>query len=146
MADSNNHLLGNLPAAPSPFLQKLQPLIGEWRVASGYITGTTTFEWLDGGYFLVQHISLRHEGQPIKGVEYIGYDQDTQTLRSHYMDNRGGNFTYTWDVEDTSIRIWFGDKDSHNFFEGTFADGYASYSGRWQWPGGGYEVSVVRIA
>jgi hypothetical protein len=76
--------------------------------------------------------------------EYIGFDEATETLRSHFMDNNGSNFTYTWDLEGDTLRIWFGERDSDNYFVGEFEESGDSYRGRWQWPDGrggtsGYE-------
>jgi hypothetical protein len=88
--------------------------------------------------------TARTPDQDVKGIEYIGFDEDTETLRSHYMDTRGSNFAYTWEVDGDTIRIWFGDKGSNNFFQGRFSEGGNSYSGRWQWPGGGYEATLRR--
>lgn len=146
MADSNNHLAGQLPDEPNPALRVLDRLVGTWRITGGFLEGTTSFEWMDGGFFLIQRVDARALGRRIKGVEYIGYDQDTQTLRSHYMDVNGANFTYTWELNTNTdtINTWFGEKDSDNFFEGRFTDA-RSYSGAWQWPGGGYNATLTRI-
>jgi hypothetical protein len=144
MADSNNNLAGKIPTKPYIVLKTLEPLLGKWIVSGGFVEGAVSFEWLDGGYFLVQNIDLKHGNQVIKGLEYIGFDEDTQTLRSHYMDNNGSNFTYTWKVKGKTIQIWFGNKDSDNFFEGKFSKNGNSYSGKWQWPGGGYEATMTR--
>src|ERR1700760_3433332 len=99
MSDSNNHLAGKIPTEPYYELRGLEPLLGKWLVTGNFAQGTVSFEWLDGGYFLVQHIDIRHSDQAIRGIEYIGFDEDTQTLRSHYLDNNGSNFTYTWQLE-----------------------------------------------
>jgi hypothetical protein len=144
MADSNNHLAGRIPAEPYPALRQLDPLVGTWDVSGPFLNASLRFEWMDGGFFLVQHIDGRSADREIRGVEYIGFDEDTQTLRSHYMDNQGSNFTYTWAVEEEIVRIWFGERDSDNFFEGRFSEDRNSYSGRWQWPGGGYPATMRR--
>jgi hypothetical protein len=104
---------------------------------------------MEGGFFLIQHVELNAFGREIKGVEYIGFDEETETLRSHFMDNQGSNFTYTWDLDGDELWIWFGEKDSENFFRGTFDASGDCYSGRWQWPkpGGGkagYEATLTR--
>jgi len=145
MADSNNALAGKIPTHPNSALQALERLIGKWQVTGSFIEGVVQFEWMDGGYFLIQHVNLKRGDHSIKGTEYIGYDEDTQTLRSHYMDNNGSNFTYTWELSGNRIRTWFGEKNSDNFFLGSFSGGGNSYSGRWQWPGGGYEATITRI-
>jgi hypothetical protein len=62
------------------------------------------------------------------------------------MDIHGSNFTYTYAVEGDCIQIWFGDIGSDNFFEGRFSHDGLSYSGEWQWPGGGYSATMTRTA
>lgn len=145
MADSNNHLAGRIPPEPSPVLRQLDRLIGEWDVSGSLLIGRISFEWMEGGFFLIQHVNGEAGGRAIRGIEYIGYDEDTQTLRSHYMDVHGSNFTYTWTVEGDRILIWFGGKDSDNCFEGRFSEDDRSYSGEWRWPGGGYTATMTRV-
>lgn len=144
MSDSNNHLAGRLPAEPYPALRQLDRLVGEWEVTGSFLQGVISFEWMEGGFFLVQRVDCEGGGRTIRGVEYIGFDEDTQTLRSHYMDVNGSNFTYTWMVEGDSVRIWFGDEGSDNFFTGHFSADGRSYAGNWQWPGGGYTATMTR--
>ena len=145
MGDSNNHLAGRIPAEPYPELRQLEPLVGRWTVSGPYLNGMIGFEWMEGGFFLVQNVDARTPERKIKGVEYIGFEEDTQTLRSHYLDTNGSNFTYTWELDGGRIRIWFGDKDSDNLFDGHFSEDGNSYSGRWRWPGGGYEATMTRV-
>jgi hypothetical protein len=150
MADSNNKLAGRLPEKPYPELKKLERLFGRWQVSGNFIQGEIAYEWMEGGFFLIQHVDLRHGDQAIKGIEYIGFDEDTQTLRSHFMDNHGSNFTYTWDLVGNALNIWFGDKDSDNFCIATFSSDGNSCHSYWQWPEGdgqigGYEAELTRI-
>lgn len=142
----NNHLAGRLPSEPYAALRQLDRLVGTWEVSGSFFQGTISFEWMEGGFFLVQRVDGRAGERTIRGVEYIGYDEDTQTLRSHYMDIHGATFTYTWAVDGDAIRIWFGDQGSDNFFEGRFCEDGRSYSGSWQWPGGGYTATMTRTA
>lgn len=146
MADSNNHLAGKLPAEPHPQLRQLDRLVGKWEVSGSFLQGFMTYEWMEGGFFFIQHVDCYTRERQIKGIEYIGFDEDTQTLRSHYMDIHGANFTYTWQIEGDTIRICFGEKDSENFFEGRFSEDGDSYSGEWRWPGGGYAAALTRIS
>jgi hypothetical protein len=144
MADNNNNLVADMPSTPNPALKKLERLLGTWKISSDFVTGTVRFEWMEGGFFMLQHVDFQRDDHKIKGIEYIGFDEDTQTLRSHLMDNNGSNFTYTWDLEGDTLRIWFGEKDSDNFYVGHFNDAGDSYAGRWQWPGGGYEAVATK--
>ena len=149
MGDNNNARAGQLPPEPYPELRKLDRLVGRWKVSGPDVNGEVEYEWMEGGFFLIQHVELEAFGREIKGAEYIGFDEDTGTLRSHFVDNQGSNFTYTWDLDGDDLWIWFGEKGSDNFFHGTFEESGDRYSGRWQWPEpggvtGGYEAILTR--
>jgi hypothetical protein len=151
MGDNNNARAGHLPDTPNPALRKLDRVVGKWTVSGPDVQGEVEYEWMEGGFFLIQHVDLNAFGREIRGIEYVGFDQDTETLRSHFMDNQGSNFTYTWDLEGETLWIWFGEKDSDNYFRGTFDESGDSYSGRWQWPEpggrtGGYEATLTRVS
>jgi hypothetical protein len=40
---------------------------------TGGAEGTVRFEWMQGGFFLVQHVELEQYGQRISGIEVIGH-------------------------------------------------------------------------
>lgn len=150
MADNNNALAGNLPTEPHPELRKLDRLVGTWTESGPAVSGSSTSRWMEGGYFLVNHVDFHTPGgRQIKAVEYIGFDEDTQTLRSHLMDNHGANFTYTYDIQGDAITIWFGEKGSANFYRGNFSADGTVQSGRWQWPEGdgvgGFELTSTKV-
>lgn len=151
MAENNNALAtaGKLPETPHPALQTLARLVGTWNLTGDQLEGETTFSWMEGGFFLIQKFDLHQNGHQ-KGIEYIGFDEDTQTLRSRLMQTDGSNFTYTYEIEGDDFWIWFGDKGSDNFSKATFNADNNSYSGRWQWPleggkTGGYSYTATRI-
>jgi hypothetical protein len=74
---------------------------------------------MEGGFFLVHHFDgVDPSGFHAKGIEYIGFDEDTGTLRTHLLGASGSNFTYTWDITGDTWTIWFGDKGSDNFYQG----------------------------
>ncbi|WP_022882479.1 DUF1579 family protein [Gryllotalpicola ginsengisoli] len=150
MADGNNHRAASLPDAPDPALRRLEPLVGTWEISGSLVQGRVRFEWMTGGFYLVQHVELARPGRELIGVEYIGYDEDTGTLRSHFMDNHGADFTYTWDVQGRELYTWFGQKGSDNFFHGRFSQDGDRYDGAWQWPDGhggtgGYSATGIRV-
>jgi hypothetical protein len=150
VADNNNREAGNLPKAPNPALRELDRLVGKWRVSGGY-KGIDVFEWMEGGFFFVHRFDgTTPYGRLVKGVEYVGFDGDTQTLRSHLIGIDGSNFTYTWEVEGDDWTIWFGDRGSDNFFRGKFDRDGNTVTGRWQWREGdgrtgGFEFTSTRI-
>ncbi|SRR6266567_2233996 len=146
MADNNNNIVASLPKEPHVKLKQLGRLLGAWKVHGPEIDGSVRFEWMEGGFFLIQHIDFVQGGQKIKGIEYISYDQDTDTLRSHFMDSSGSNFTYTWQLDGDTLTIWFGDKDSPLHYVGTFNEEGNVNSGRWSYPdGGGYESTMTQV-
>jgi hypothetical protein len=127
-------------------LRSLDRLVGTWTVdgAPG-TTGTISYAWMDGGNFLVQTIDLVADGETTRGVEYIGFDAETQTLRSHYFANSGEILEYTYQVSGDTLTIWFGGPDSPAKFVGTFDATGARNTGAWQWPGGGYTSNMTRV-
>ena len=76
--------------------------------------GPVTFEWMEGGFFLVQRLDFDHIGQKIKGVEYIGYYESNEVLKSYFFSNHGpGLFggialEYVWEIGDDTLSIWGG--------------------------------------
>ena len=127
-------------------LRSLDRLVGTWTVdgAPG-TTGTISYAWMDGGNFLVQTIDLIADGEPTRGVEYIGFDPGTQTLRSHYFAHSGEILEYTYQVSGDTLTIWFGGADSPAEFVGTFDPTGTRNTGAWVWPGGGYESTMTRV-
>ncbi len=147
MSDNNNDQVMEMPKKPNDKLRKLaERMTGKWQVKGPEIDDSIEYELTEGGFFLMQHVDFVQGGTKIKGIEYIAYDQDTDTLRSHYMDTMSSNFTYTWALTGKTLRINFGDKDSDMYFEGTFSDDNSEYSGAWHYPdGGGYDATVRRV-
>ncbi|MCA2226354.1 hypothetical protein [Nonomuraea aurantiaca] len=83
-------------------------------------------------------------------MEYIGFDEDTQTLRSHAMDNRGSNFAYTWELDGDTLTVWFGDEGFDTYLRSFFGDDGDTATGGWRRPTGdggtgGYEATMTRI-
>src|SRR3712207_7861353 len=59
--DANNDAQAHQqPPQPSPDLKNLDRLVGTWEM-SGEVGGRVTFEWMEGGFFLIQHVDLRSE-------------------------------------------------------------------------------------
>jgi hypothetical protein len=126
-------------------LRSLDRLVGTWTVSGpDGLTGEVRYESMDGGGFLVQHVDLHSAGEHTRGVEYIGYDEASGELRSHFFGAGGEILEYTYQLKGDLLTIWFGGTDSPARFEGRFnADGTTN-SGAWQWPGGGYASTMTR--
>lgn len=136
---------------PAADLKVLDRLVGTWRV-TGEAEGQVRFAWLDGGFFLVQHVDLHHGGRHLTGIELIGHmmdfgeDQATPDIRSRYYGNYGESFTYVYELEGDTLTIWGGDKGSPAFYRGTFSADGSIVSGGWEWPGGGYKSDMTRVS
>lgn len=137
---------------PYPGLRSLSKLVGTWEVSGPTISGQVRYEWMEGGFFLIQHVDLIHDGRTIKGIEIIGYDrgfgetEPSQDIKSHWYDTEGNTFGYTYEVDDETLMIWGGDKGSPAYYEGSWTDGGNTNAGAWHYPGGGgYETSMTRI-
>jgi hypothetical protein len=135
----------------------LDKLIGTWDLSGresgpyGEIHGRVRFEWMEGGYFLIQHVDIDHIGHHVKGMEIIGYERNFgsgpgQDCVSHFFSTEGDTLVYIYDVTDDDLTIWGGERGSPAFFKGRFSPDKRTITGAWQWPGGGYEATLTRVA
>ena len=143
---------------PNPALRALDKLVGTWRVEGrqtdpdGEVTGQVTYEWMEGGFYLVQHVDMNHVGNHVRGTEYIGWDPEAGNLRSYFFGNQApGPFArvaleYVYEVTDETVTIWGGEVGSPAAYRATFTDGGNTYTGAWEWPGGGYSATATRVA
>jgi hypothetical protein len=139
------------PPQLNPDLKSLDRLVGTWNVSGPDIQGQVTFEWMEGGFFLLQHVDFVHGGRKIKGLEIIGHLQPfgaepSQDIRSRYYNTSGGTFDYVYELEGDTLTIWGGEKGSPAYYKGTFSDDGNTNSGAWVYPGGGgYESTMTRV-
>ena len=135
---------------PSPAIRQLQRLVGTWE-QSGGVTGTVTYEWLDGGYFLLQHVDLLSEGRRITGLEVIGHERPfmgeaSDDIKSRFYSNTGDTIDYVYELEGDTLTIWGGERGSPAYYQGTFSADGNTLTGGWHYPGGGgYEATTRRV-
>jgi hypothetical protein len=66
---------------------------------------------VDPPYLIQEFETTTPNGRKLPGIEYVTWNEDTQTLRSHLMADDGSNFSYTYQVDDDgTCWTWFGDK------------------------------------
>ena len=76
------------PPPPNPVLKSLDVMVGTWDLKGresgpdGEIHGQVTFEWMEGGFFLVQRVDIDYAGRKITGTESIGYDETRSLTRT----------------------------------------------------------------
>ena len=96
MADDNVNT-HQQPPQPNPDLKSLDRLVGTWNVTGG-AQGQVTYQWMDGGFFLLQHVELEQYGQRTKGIEIIGHQrpfgaEPSPDITSRFYDSRATPWT-----------------------------------------------------
>lgn len=132
----------------NPGLKALDRLVGTWRASEG-MKGQLTYEWLPGGFFLMARGDTEQNGRRTSHVEIIGYDRPLGEEPSNLMTSRlytdtGDTLSYTHEVDDKGVTSWFGEKGSPTVFKARWIDDN-TLSGAWEWPGGGYKLTLTRV-
>ena len=148
MADDNTNV--QQPPEPDPDLKSLDRLVGSWEISGG-AQGKTTYEWMEGGFFLIQHVDLEQYGQKIKGIEVIGHERQfgaepSEDIKSRFYDNMGNTLDYVYELDGDTLTIWAGEKGSPAYYKGEFSDEGDTMTGAWVYPGGGgYDSTATRV-
>ncbi|MGJ6969898.1 DUF1579 family protein [Streptosporangium sp. G11] len=88
---------------PAPELERLNFLLGEWILAGSTvespmgpatpITGWESYEWMEGGFFLIHRWESSFEVAGMKvvdaGHEFFDYDAATGRYRTHFFNSLG---------------------------------------------------------
>ena len=118
-----------------PALEPFDALIGTWTIEAthplfdGVVPGSVTFEWLEGGHFLVQRSHNDHELFP-DAITVIGAPEAGEGLVMEYFDSRGVRRTYRASLDGGVLRIW---RDHPSFAQRFHAVlGEDRFEGRWQ--------------
>ena len=118
-----------------PALAPFDGLIGTWATESthpqfdGVVRGSVTFEWLDGGHFIIEQAQNDHELFP-DALSVIGAPEAGDGLIMDYFDSRGVRRTYLVSIDDGVLRIWRDDPTFAQRFSATL--GRDSFEGQWQ--------------
>lgn len=149
MTKNNNVQTQQQALMPNPDLESLDRLVGTWGVSGG-AQGTVTYEWMEGGFFLIQYFDLELEGHKVKGIELIGHlksfdGQSSDDIKTRIYDNAGNTFDYVYEIEGDTLTIWGGEKGSPAYFKGMFSKDGNTNTGAWHFPGGGYESNMKRV-
>jgi hypothetical protein len=99
-------------AIPNPALKKLDVLVGQWTTVGSHplipgvtLHGQTTFEWLEGGAFLIMHSEIDEPGIP-SGVAVFGSDDTSGHIFMLYFDERGVSRQYEFRIEGNTWKWW----------------------------------------
>ena len=138
------------PPEPTPDFKKLgDRLVGTWEM-SGEVSGTVTYEWMEGGFFLIQRVDLEQYGQRIKGLEIIGHekpfgDEPSEEIKSRFYSNTGDTLDYVYELQGDTLTIWGGERGSPAYAKSELSEDDKTGSGEWVYPGGGgYRFTMTR--
>jgi hypothetical protein len=128
---------GDVPALRPPWLDDLGLLVGEWETYAqwpgdppGTSRGLATFEWLDGGFYVLQRFCADNPLLP-GGVAIIGAAADG-AFTQRYYDSRGVHRVYSMALNGGVWRLW---RDAPWFWQrytATVGAGGATITGAWE--------------
>lgn len=118
-----------------PALEPFEALVGVWATEATHplfdasVAGAITFEWLEGGHFLLMRSRNDHELFP-DGISVIGAPESGDGLVMEYFDSRGVRRTYDISLDGGVLRIW---RDQPGFEQRFSAElGRDAFVGQWQ--------------
>jgi Protein of unknown function (DUF1579) len=125
-------------------LDRLNVLVGRWETAATFGAGffgpgspettgrgRTTFEWLEGRFFLTQHFVNEHPSAP-SGISIIGLTEDRNTFTQHYYDSRGVARVYQMTLAGREWKLW---REAPGFWQrytGVISTDGTTITGAWQ--------------
>ena len=108
MAENTRHEA----AIPNPALKPLSVLVGRWNTVGTHplvpgttFHGQTSFQWLEGGAFLVMHSEIKEPGIP-SGIAIFGSDDSSGAYLMLYFDERGVSRKYEVTLRDNVWKWW----------------------------------------
>jgi len=116
-------------------LEPFDGLIGTWTTEATHplfdeaVPGSVTFEWLEGGRFLIQRSRNDHELLP-DTVSLIGVAEAGDGLVMEYFDSRGVRRSYGASLDDGVLRFWGEFPEFAQRFSATLAPD--AFEGQWQ--------------
>jgi len=129
------------PFKSNPALDQLAPFIGEWNIditsmsfhedPSAVVRGYSSFAWLEGGGFLIQHSEISASDFP-RSIAVMGPDDAAETYRMLYYDSRGVSRIYRMTFSGGIWTIWRDFPGFSQRFHGTFSEAGKIITARWE--------------
>jgi len=113
---------------PNPALEPFRVLIGNWNTTGTHLMipdtilhGRTSFEWLEGGAFLMMRSEIDEPGVP-SGIAIFGSDDSEKEYYMLYFDERGVSRKYEVTLRDNIWKWWRNAPGFFQRYEGTIVD------------------------
>jgi len=104
--------IGSEALRPNSALEPFQVFVGQWQTIGSHpslpgmtLHGRTTFEWLEGGAFLLMHSEIDHPSFP-SGIALFGSDDAAQTYFMLTFDSRGVSRKYDVTMTGNQLKWW----------------------------------------
>ena len=141
-------------------LDQLAPFIGEWNIEitsmsfnpdpSAVVRGHSSFAWLEGGAFLIQHSKIPDSDFP-RSRAVIGPDEEAETYRMLYYDSRGVSRIYRMNFSGGIWTIWRDFPGFSQRFNGAFSEDSKIITAYWEKSGDGsnwerdFDLTYTRV-
>jgi hypothetical protein len=104
--------IGTKALIPNPALKPFEVLVGEWQVTGSHpylpdtvLHGRTSFEWLEGGAFLIMRSEIDEPRFP-DAIEIFGSDDVAKEFFILHFDERGISRKYDVAMEGNQLKWW----------------------------------------
>ncbi len=122
-------------------LDELAPLLGDWNIEitsvashddpSAVVRGHSSFAWLEGGAFLIQHSEISNSDFP-RSTSVMGPDDAAATYRMLYYDSRGVSRIYRMTLSGGIWTLWRDFPGFSQRFHGTFSEAGRIITAYWE--------------
>jgi hypothetical protein len=123
---------------PRTRLEPFQALIGEWELELTHpmlentvVRGRSTYEWLEGGRFLIQRAANEHPDFP-DSICVIGVMEGENELSMQYFDSRGVHRVYAIGFDGSELTMERDDPEFAQRARARLTDDGSTLAGIWQ--------------
>ncbi len=120
--------IGSKALIPNPALKPFAVLIGEWQTSGSHpylphtvLHGRTSFEWLEGGAFLIMRSEIDEPRFP-DGIEIFGSDDVAKKFFMLHFDERGVSRKFDVTIEGNQLKWWRDDPSFSQRYNLTIED------------------------
>ncbi|HET6597677.1 MAG TPA: hypothetical protein VFG81_18780 [Anaerolineales bacterium] len=131
-----NQQFAKKASIPNPALEPFRVLIGNWNTTGSHglvpdttLHGRTSFEWLEGGAFLLMRSEIDDARFP-QGIAIIGSDDTQEEYFMLTFDERGVSRKHEVSLRDNVWKWWRNAPGFFQRYEGTIVDGGTTIIGK----------------
>lgn len=128
--------VGREAVKPNRKLEPLSVLVGSWNTVGTHpmvpgktFHGRTTFEWIEGGAFLIMRSEIDEPEIP-SGISIFGTDDTSGEWSMLYFDERGVSRRYEASLRDNEWKWWRNNAEFSQRFTGTISADRRTIVGR----------------